>query len=459
MIKKDFIRRAIDKHGERYIYDLIPEEFKVTDEIPIICKEHGIFHQIARNHVNNGDNCPECARIERNRKLTMSFEDFVKKEKEVHGDKYEVIKESYGKANDKLKIRCNVCGGIFEQKGTMHLSGRGCPYCHPFPRKLTHKEFVNKLSETHPNLEVLSEYKGKDEKITVRCKIHDYVYQTTPHRLVQGANCKKCYDDRRGKTRIVPPDVVMENILKIHGDNYTFPNFHEEYRGSHYNVTAICTCGRKFKITVNKLLIGQGCRSCGNKRNGEKHRLTINDFYDRAKKHHNIKYIYPNIEDEYQGWDSVITVICPKHGEFKQIAGIHMSGCGCPKCNESKLEREMNKIFPEAECYKRFEWLGWLSLDLYIPDKKIAIECQGYQHFRPSKKFGGEDGFNKRLENDIRKNNLCKENGVRLIYVLDKKNKYLINDDLFEGIYNKDTYLIEDIKNDVISFKKSLLNR
>lgn len=37
-----------------------------------------------------------------------------------------------------------------------------------------------------------------------------------------------------------------------------------------------------------------------------------------------------------------------------------------------------------------------LFLDFYLPDQKIAIECQGGQHFKPIELFG-ENNFTKKL--------------------------------------------------------------
>ena len=41
---------------------------------------------------------------------------------------------------------------------------------------------------------------------------------------------------------------------------------------------------------------------------------------------------------------------------------------------------------------KRFPWLGLLSLDFYLPEYNVAIECQGEQHFVPVGMWGGVDG-------------------------------------------------------------------
>jgi hypothetical protein len=60
-------------------------------------------------------------------------------------------------------------------------------------------------------------------------------------------------------------------------------------------------------------------------------------------------------------------------------------------------------------------------LDFYIPSKKIAIECQGKQHFKPLKFFGGTNGYLAQKERDTRKEKLCRDNRVSLLYYAEKK--------------------------------------
>jgi very-short-patch-repair endonuclease len=68
------------------------------------------------------------------------------------------------------------------------------------------------------------------------------------------------------------------------------------------------------------------------------------------------------------------------------------------------------------EKQKKFHWLGKQSLDFYLPEHNIAIEYQGRQHFEPVDKFGGKKEFEKTKNRDKRKRELCKKNGIKLLY-------------------------------------------
>ena len=50
---------AVRMHGDTYEYP--EQELKTTrDPVRIICKKHGVFHQIASNHSSHGAGCPKC---------------------------------------------------------------------------------------------------------------------------------------------------------------------------------------------------------------------------------------------------------------------------------------------------------------------------------------------------------------------------------------------------------------
>lgn len=73
--------------------------------------------------------------------------------------------------------------------------------------------------------------------------------------------------------------------------------------------------------------------------------------------------------------------------------------------------------------------MGLQSLDFYLPKYNIAIECQGIQHIKPDGNFGSkkltkEEIYEKVCELDDIKNELCKNNGVNIIYYADTNLDY-----------------------------------
>ena len=62
--------------------------------------------------------------------------------------------------------------------------------------------------------------------------------------------------------------------------------------------------------------------------------LSIEEFIEKSKKVHKDKYDYSLVD--YQGRGKKVTIICKKHGEFRQTPHSHMSQRGCSECGKEK---------------------------------------------------------------------------------------------------------------------------
>lgn len=83
--------------------------------------------------------------------------------------------------------------------------------------------------------------------------------------------------------------------------------------------------------------------------------------------------------------------------------------------NELLLANIIQTIFPDSIRQYRAKWLGKYIIDIFIPSKNIAVEYQGEQHYKPVKRFGGENKLNQqKLRDDIVRQK-CKQNGIILI--------------------------------------------
>lgn len=86
---------------------------------------------------------------------------------------------------------------------------------------------------------------------------------------------------------------------------------------------------------------------------------------------------------------------------------------------ETRLYYALKAAFPDEEVLHHAspKWLGRQHLDVFFPDRMVAVEYQGLQHDEPVAFFGGEEAFKKTVERDKRKLRLCAQNFVRLLYV------------------------------------------
>lgn len=129
---------------------------------------------------------------------------------------------------------------------------------------------------------------------------------------------------------------------------------------------------------------------------------------------------------EYEKSDKPVTIKCNQCGKtFSKEANSFLQGHGCPYHSDfiSNMEREIEQLLTENnirfEKEKKFDWLVYknkLMIDFYLPDYKIAIECQGLQHFENVDYFGGETEFEERKNRDIVKKDLCNEHNIRVLY-------------------------------------------
>ena len=62
-------------------------------------------------------------------------------------------------------------------------------------------------------------------------------------------------------------------------------------------------------------------------------------------------------------------------------------------------------------------WVSPQHLDVFMPEVSIAIEYMGRQHYEPVEFFGGYSGFTKLQEMDRRKQRMCEQHGIDLVFV------------------------------------------
>lgn len=309
-------------------------------------------------------------------------------------------------------------------------------------KRLTTEEFIRRSKEIHGDTYDYSKsvYVNPRTDIIVTCRKHgDFL--TRPYNHMGGAGCRKCADEKNALEYRKSNNEFVNDAKKVHGDKYNYSEM--EYVNWKTKVKIICPKHGGFMQTPNAHLNGQGCPKCAIESRTRQRTMTTEEFIERAKQIHGDKYDYSEVE--YTKTGNSVLIMCKKcKRKFLQTPENHLQGKGCPFCKRSKLEMEVEKLLMDNGIgyvgQMKFDWLGSKSLDFYIPSLNIAIECQGRQHFEPVKAFGGEDEYKRIVERDREKYNLCKKNGVKLLYYSHK------------SIFGK-----HELKHDVITTRKLLL--
>jgi hypothetical protein len=101
----------------------------------------------------------------------------------------------------------------------------------------------------------------------------------------------------------------------------------------------------------------------------------------------------------------------------REAVGKNLIGLGW--ATEAQVYYMVQSLFPDEPVVHQGSpsWLGWMRFDVYLPLRKVAIEYQGIQHFKPIDYFGGEEGLAKTKERDKKKLELALKNGVHIIYL------------------------------------------
>lgn len=116
-----FVSQAIAIHGDRYTYDLVNYKNRM-EKVTIVCKVHGEFLQSPSKHLM-GRGCWECSGTS-----PSNSNEFIRKAKDIHGNRYDYSKVDYARAIDKVVISCED-HGEFKITPNAHLSGKGCSEC------------------------------------------------------------------------------------------------------------------------------------------------------------------------------------------------------------------------------------------------------------------------------------------------------------------------------------------
>ena len=265
------------------------------------------------------------------RKLTT--EEFIKRAKEIHGDKYDYSLSKYINERTKIKIICPI-HGIFEQIAGTHIGKWkcGCPKCRYIrsSKSLTKttESFVERAKKIHPEYDYSQvKYVTATTKVKIVCPKHG-MFLMRPANLLTGQGCYQCGLER----------VAFKNTQ------------------------------RQYKPSPTK--------------------QTKEEFLKICKEVHGDRYDYSLIKN-YNGSHSNVKIICPKHGVFEQSARNHMKGMNCPSCSMSRGEERILNWLNENNYVKnkdyfqeyKFKELGQKRYDFYIPSKNLLIEYNGRQHY------------------------------------------------------------------------------
>ena len=259
LTKDEVIDRIKNIHGDKYggVDDI--NYINIGTKIKLICPIHKDFY-ITPKSIFNGCGCRKCSQIANANKTKYDIDTFIKKAREIHGDKYDYSQSTYVNGITKLKIVCPI-HGVFEQTPSKHLSGQGCPKC-GHNSFMTTETLIEEARKIHDGKYDYSktEYIDYNTKICIICPEHGEFWQYPYQHIDRKNGCPKCGNiataSKLSKTR----EDFIKDAIKVHGDKYTFKD--TIYKNSTTRIKVNCRKHGMFEILPSNLLQGYGCPKC-----------------------------------------------------------------------------------------------------------------------------------------------------------------------------------------------------
>lgn len=388
-----FIEELVNKEDrEDAKKGILPRSKKVT----LFCKDHGSYLQTPSNHIDFKTmslkgGCPECGRrlqIEKSkitkRKVRKSYPEWFINEL-AHDEDRIKVKNKELSTGDRVDFLCPV-HGIYSMTVFNHirlktgLRLRGCPECakadrreHCIKTKMENRPdypvwFIEELFKEEDKERAMNKCLRYNEKVSFYCKDHGVYTQIVADHIEYKTGEKKQGCPKCG--------IIKRNLNKKERNKQKRPDYPEWFIED----------------------------------------IASEEDKDRAR-------------NKELTWSDKVNFLCPIHGVYKQRIDAHMNTStltpkqGCPSCGIllSKSEIEISDFIKSlgVEIEKRNRSLikekastRFLELDIFIPDKNIAIEYNGsYWHGELHKKD---------KKSNLNKSLLCAEQGIRLISIYDR---------------------------------------
>jgi very-short-patch-repair endonuclease len=423
----DFIRKMSIKYP---YYDFSKTYYNVKNKYVIItCPKHGDFPyspKLMMGTESKDTLCPKCREDESKNTILANF---IKKAKEKYPNEcnYEStkIKRDYKGYGIKYiaTMECVVPShGFFECRLDEFLVGkRHCQKCRK-ERELNYHihDFLGKYESKFPNIDfslVNTEYVDVRTPITFICKKHGEFIKKPRYFDRAKFPCPFCQiEAHRGD-----PKEFIERAKEI------FPEY--DYSEAQYitNTTKIklkCPIHGSFKKTASALLMGRGCQLCSD----AKRRTPIYTEEEAIEKMMSSRpdLIYDRVR--YQGIKVPVLVGCKEHGYFLKTPDVIIHAkTGCPMCCKYKGEMFItnwflkngfipNKDFIAQSKFQDLKDKYKLSYDFLFVSKRILIEFNGEQHYKPVKAFD-VNNYPIQVKHDNIKKKYAEENGYRLLEI------------------------------------------
>lgn len=170
----------------------------------------------------------------------LTTEEFIKRARVVHKNKYSYDKTIYVNSQTPVVVTCEVHGD-FESIPNNHVHhNSGCPKCCGRIKKTT-EQFIEQVKRKHGKGKFTfdkTEYVNDSSKVVITCKRHGD-FTPVPSNVLQGSGCSKCSKEKMSVERSAGKKGFVRKAIDIHGNTYDYSLV--EYKNNHTKVKILCS--------------------------------------------------------------------------------------------------------------------------------------------------------------------------------------------------------------------------
>ena len=280
-------------------------------------------------------------------------------------------------------------------------------------KRLTTEEVKGRIEDLTGNeYLLLGNYVNAKTKMLVKHILCQNEYKVMWKAFQQGRRCPKCFGNEKLNNK-----EIDKRIKELVGDEYIRLG---DYVNSGTKILIKHNlCENIYEATWANFQQGYRCPKCSG--------------LEKLNNEEIDKRMYELVKDEYSRIGNYVnahTKILVKHSlcgnTYEVIWNSFQQGRRCPKCNESKGEKEISNIlnslnikYTPQKRFKDCKYKNTLPFDFYIHNKKskLLIEFDGEQHFESVEIFGGEDALKDTQFRDKIKNDFAKEKDIPLLRI------------------------------------------
>jgi len=264
-------------------------------------------------------------------------------------------------------------------------------------------------------------------KVKVRCSIHG-VFNVSPSNHINGRGCRTCGINQRTTSITKDKTSFINQAKEKYGKQFSYEKM--IYVRSKSKIIITCSLHGDFEQSPQNHLRFIGCIKCQAEHKRKLYSDDTKKFVRKAIEKYGDRYGYDRVD--YKNSRSKIIIGCKIHGGFLQSPNVHLSGSGCPRCNNSKGEVEISNwltkqciIFEQEVKMPNCKHKRALPFDFGVfKENKLVglIEYQGEQHYIPIKRSNWsvdkvQEKFSLLQQRDQLKRDYCKQNSVPLLEI------------------------------------------